>query len=469
MNMRRWMRLALTMVLAVCMLAMSASVLALAETSEADLQAQLDAANARIAELEAEVAKYLPYYEAQIVAEYGEDGIIWKEDAQAMYDQQAAYLSQYGISVDAYADQVKASVLETMVEEAVLDAKTAELGLDQLDEETMAALEASAAETLDMYVEYYKSNFAAEGADDEQVKADTLAYLEANGVTLQSLVDNLVANKLSEDLHEYITRDVTVDDAEIQAAYEAMVEDDEASYADDRAYNNARSSGTAIAWNPEGYRAVKHVLVKFSDEQAAQYSELQSTLSSLNDELAALEETSEDAAEEAIEADAEAGEEPEQSRTREQIQADIGAVGVEIEALYSTLLPRAQEVIDAFNGGADFEDLIAQYGEDPGMTREPTASQGYAVAENSTAWDPAFTEGAMSIDEVGGISEPVYGQYGIHIIWYMSDITPGPVPFEDVAEAAEEKALDEKIAQTYADQVAAWVEEAAPVYHADRF
>ena len=49
-----------------------------------------------------------------------------------------------------------------------------------------------------------------------------------------------------------------------------------------------RTNGSAVYWNPEGYRAVKHVLVKFDDEQSALYSQLQSTLSSLNAEKDAI-------------------------------------------------------------------------------------------------------------------------------------------------------------------------------------
>ena len=84
-------------------------------------------------------------------------------------------------------------------------------------------------------------------------------------------------------------------------------------------------------------------------------------------------------------------------------------------------------MIDEFEGGADFDSLIEKYNADPGMQNEPTATKGYAVSANSTTWDPAFTEGAMSIAEVGQISAPVYGQNGIHVIYYLSDITPGPV------------------------------------------
>jgi len=158
-----------------------------------------------------------------------------------------------------------------------------------------------------------------------------------------------------------------------------------------------------------------------------------------------------------------------QPRSREEIQSDIGNIATEIEALYSQLLPKAQQVIDEFEGGADFESLIEKYNDDPGMKNEPTATIGYAVTAESTTWDPAFTEGAMGIEAVGQISGPVYGQNGIHVIYYMSDITPGAVPFEDIADAVKDAALQDKITATYNDQVNAWVEAANPVYHADRF
>ena len=141
----------------------------------------------------------------------------------------------------------------------------------------------------------------------------------------------------------------------------------------------------------------------------------------------------------------------------------------EIEALYSQLLPEAQKVIAEFEGGADFDSLIEQYGQDPGMKDGIAATEGYAVSANSTVWDPTFTEGAMGIEAVGQISAPLYGSYGIYIIYYMSDIPAGPVPFEDLADDAEAIALQTKTDDTYSAQIDAWVEEAAPVYHVDRF
>ncbi len=441
----------------------------------ADIQAQLDAANARIAELEAQVEQYKPFYEKQIVAEYGEGGIIWLEDAQKVYQEAAQMYAQYGIPIDQYAGEIKQSILESMVQEGVLEAKAKELGFGEPDEATVADLTAKAAEDFENYVTYYASYFAQEGASDEENHQATVDGLNAAGISQESMLQERLDNYATEQLHDYVTKDVAVTEEDVQAKYQALIEEQKENFADDYTYNSARTGADLVVWNPEGYRAVKHVLIKFTDEQTQQYNELHEALDGLNDELAALDEaenkTDDAEATEAPEApetdEPEATEQP--PRTREEIQTDIGTIGASIEALYSELMPKAQEVVDAFNAGTSFEELIAKYNEDPGMTNEPTATMGYAVAKESEYWDPAFTEGAMSIAEVGQISEPVRGDRGIHIIYYMSDITPGEVALEEIHDKVEAAALEEKIQNTYDDQVNAWIAESNPVYHAENF
>ena len=427
-----------------------------------DLQAQLDAANARIAELEAEVEKYKPYYDKQIVAEYGEDGIIWRDDAMVQYQAAADTYAQYGLKIDDYAAEVKQDILTMLVRDAILDGKAAELGVSELDDATKAELEKEATDTFETYVESYKSYFASDGASDEDARAQTIEQLGNYGVTVEALTEQMVANYVDEQLYKAVTADVAVTDEEVQSAYGDMVKAAQEDFTDDRTYNSARGSGEPIAWNPEGYRAVKHVLIQFSDDQSNQYSELKRTLDSLNGELDALDDDAEEAPAE--------GEEPAApKRSREEIEDDKGKVVAEIEALYSQLLPDAQKVIDEFEAGADFDSLIEKYGQDSGMQKEPVSAIGYAVSADSTTWDHAFTEGAMSIAEPGQISGPVYGSYGIHVIYYMSDIPAGAVPFEELAADAEAIALQSKTDDAYNAQVEAWVEEAAPVYYVDRF
>ena len=444
-------------ILSLCM----ALVLALSLTgalAEEDLQAQLDAANARIAELEEQVNTYYPFYIAQIVARFG-DNIVWLEDVQGEYEAVAAQYEAYGFSLAAYGmeDTVKKDTIDSIVQDAVLFAKAAELGLDQFDEETEAGFAAEAESLLEQYVDYYIVNVYPDVEEvTDEMREEALAYWAANAMDADGLIQSLRESAILDAVYDYIIADVTVTEEDIQAAYEALVAQNQESYTEDRTYNSDRSSGVAIAWNPEGYRAVKHVLILFSDEQAQAYAELQAQLSSLRAERAAIENSSE--------------EDPEaETRTLEEVDADIAACGLEIEQLYAQLQPTADEVIAAFEDGVDFDELIEQYNGDPGITREPAASQGYAVAANSTYWEQAFTDGAMSIENVGEISAPVYGSNGIHIIYYLADIEPGEVGLEAVRESITLDAEEQKIQDTYNDQVAAWIEEVGVEYFYENF
>lgn len=496
--------LCLVLALALC------GAMAFAE-EDGDLQAQLDAANERIAELEAQVELYQPYYDAQVIVEY-DGGVVFLDDILEQYaGVDSQFSSYYGVSLADYGyDTVyKQMIAEMLLQDAVLEAKAAELGLDQLDDETMAGLTEEAAANFESYVTSVWDYFASDDLTDEEIREDCVAYLESMGYTEDALLESLIDNYVSEQLYNYITADVTVTEEDIQAAFDELVAEQEASFADDSTYNTSRNNGDTIVWNPEGYRMVRHVLIKFTDDQATRYSELQDTLDTLNEELEALQTAAEEAAaatdestteatdETAAEATAEATDEttgetaPEATaeatdeaaaettgetaeateapaRTEEEINAEIADVEAELTALYEELLPTAQEVIDAFNSGTSFSDLIDQYNEDPGMENEPTATNGYAVSANSTAWDPAFTEGAMSIESIGEISEPVYGQNGIHIIYYDSDIPAGAVDLETVRAEIEESALNTKLNDTYDNTLAEWVEAVNPVYHYDR-
>lgn len=452
------------------------------EMNAAELQAQLDEATAkltameadtadadRIAELEAAVELYKPFYEAQVAAEY-DGGVIFVDDVMEEYAYIESMYSQYGLDLatSGYASEVKKNTVEMLVENAALDVKAAELGLDQIDEETLADLTEEAAANFETYVTAVSSQFATEGATEEEIREGSIAYLETMGYNQDQILEDMIAAYVDEQVYNYITKDVVVTEEDVQAAYDEQVAADQEAYADDYTYNNARNAGTLITWNPEGYRQVKHVLVKFSDEQTTKYNELNTTLDTLNAELEALAAPAEETAEEAAEETTEEAAEEVVVRTEEEINADIAAVQADIDALYAELMPTAEEVIAKFNEGTSFAELIETYNEDPGMQSEPTKTAGYAVAAESTTWDPAFTAGAMSIAEVGGISEPVLGSYGIHIIYYEADVVSGAVALDDVRVDIETAAMDAKLSDVYTAAVNEWTAAINPVYHLER-
>lgn len=424
-------------------------------SAEEDLQAQLDSANAKIEELQALVDAYYPYYAAQIVATYGEDGVIWLKDMQAEYDAAASQYAGYGLDVEGMglADMLKQSIVEGAVQDAIIAAKAEEMGLTELSEEELVALEADAQKTMDVYVDYYLSNYYPDAEVTDEMRAEAEAYWDSVGVNFDLALENLKQTAAQDAIYAEVTKDVAITEEDVQALYESMVADSKALYADDPGAFTSDYTGGSAAYVPEGYRAVKQVLVGFDDEQSAQYKTLQSTLTSLNDELAALE-TAEEGAE---------------VRTAEEINADIASCATQIEVLYSQLTPTVEEVVKAFNDGASIDELIEKYNSDPGMTSEPYATMGYAVSADSDSYDPAFQQAAMSIAEIGQISEPAYGSYGIYIVYYLKDVAPGEVALEDIRSAVEEKALSTKLTTTYNDQLAAWTEAANVQYFLENF
>jgi len=485
------------------------ALMSMAALAEGDLEAQLDAANARIAELEALVEEYKPYYDAQVVVEF-DGGIVALDDVMTVYNDYVAMYSSYGIDPAAYGldGTLKQQAADQVLEDEVLKLKAAELGLDQLDEETLAGVETELDETYQGYVDSVASQMLQAGYDEATVQDEAAKYLEDNGYSKDSLRESIIQSRMNEALHDYTVKDVTLSEEELQAAYDALVEEQKTSFENDNTYTSALSNGDTVVWNPAGYRAVKHVLIQFDDDQTARKTELENTISDLEDELEALndveeeveeEEAEEEAAEEeASEEEAEAADEEEPAeeeaaedeeaepveevpetedaeeveevvtRSEEEINADIAAAQAEIDALYDELMVTANEVVDKFNAGTDFQALIDEYNSDPGMVNEPTATNGYAVAAESTTWDPGFRDGAMSIANVGEISEPVRSDYGIHIIYYMADIPEGQVALDDVREALSESTLDQKLADTYNGAVDQWIQDVNPVYHYDR-
>lgn len=421
-----------------------------AALAENDIQAQLDAANARIAELEAQVELYQPYYEAQIAAEYN-GGVIFRDEVMEEYEHvKSMYSDYYGIDIEAYGydASIKQSILQGLVKDTVCAMKSAELGLDQLDEETLAGLNESADSDMELYISNISQQMLENGEfTEDTVREEAIAYLESIGYTHDVILDELVANYVGEQLYNYVTADVDISDEEVQTAYEEMVAEDEEAYASDSAYTDAFTSGDTILWHPEGYRTVKHVLVKFDDDQSARYDELSAALDDLQAELEA--------------------EKTDESRSDDEINADIDANQAELDALYAELIPTAEEIIEKYNAGTEFDALIDEYNEDPGMNDEYIRANGYALTEGS-GFDPAFLEASLALDSVGSISDPVCSSFGVHVIYYNSDVVPGPVALDAVREYVRETALSEKMSTVYNDAVTEWLDAAAPTYHYDR-
>ena len=387
--------------------------------AEEDLAAQLEKANARIAELEALVESYT-------VAAKFDGGTVTIDEVEEQYDYMVEMYSQYGYDLASYEDYYKEEILYQIAEYKIMLLKAEQLGLATFTEEEEQHLVEHAQEEYNATLEMYKAEFTG---TDEEILQKAQNLLDSEGYTIDYIVNYQKEEAILSRIYEYATQDVALTDEMVRANYEELVETDKAAYeADVTLYEDAMMDGLANYYNPEGFRTVRHILLLFTDAETAE-------LETLNAELEAA-----------------------------QTDADKAAVQAKIDAIHAGAVARTDVIYERLNAGEDFEVLLSEYNDDPGMDY----GDPYYVSAESGMWVKEFAEGAMALENIGDVSEPVVSSYGIHIIKYVGDVTPGPVPFEEVEAELRETYMNELLDEAYNTAISEWIGEFHPEYHPER-
>ena len=372
------------------------------------------------------------------------------------------YFAQYGYDMTNEENLafVGGLAMQSLVEDTILFQKATDLGLNVTDEERAQVEAENAAEWADA-VEYCMTYYVgvAEDATDEE-KADgrvnALALLESMGYTESALLENAIDNLRYEKAYAYMVQGAEVTDADIQATYEERVAEDKAEFEDDIAYYEAQQYyGYSSYYTPAGYRGVTHILLEVDQELLDTWQSLTAMLEEQQDEAEYAEENADEEAADAEEEEASA------PVTQEQVDAAYAAIIASVQ-------PTIDEIFRKLEEGTPFADLVAEYGTDPGMTVEPTKSEGYAVHMDSIMWDPAFVAGAFSVDTVGEVADPIVGSYGVHIIQYTRDIPAGAVELTDELKASlRDEVLSIKESELFEATLETWKSESEIVYSAE--
>lgn len=418
----------------------------------------------------------------------GED-VSW-DDVKSLYSSLVAqYGSAYDLTQQANVDLFRAVALENRLTEALMEQKADEFGVGELTDDEIAAIEADAdanwETALADYQAYFYPDLTEESGEEEKAAAqeEALNYYKDQGYTLESLREEYKRYTIINKIADIMVQDATVTDQEVEDLYQSLVEADKELYENDIAayesYNSyvdqmamyaalyGTSSNLDHAWyKPDGFRAVKHILLPVDSELMTAYTDLQARWEEQQEAAAAAEESDGETAE-ATDAD-EATAEP--TATPEPVTED--QVNAAKAAIFDSLADTIDEINQKIAGGADFDELIATYGvnedgtaSDPGMTTEPYMTSGYEVCSASTAYVPEFVEAAMSIDSVGGVSAPYLSSYGVHIVKYIGDVEGGPIPMTDEQrEAKRQSLLASKQNELYASTLESWLAEADITY-----
>ena len=399
------------------------------------------------------------------------------EQVEAVMDYEEYMYSMYGISYDrtdaSTVSLAQDSAIDAMVQQAVLEKKAADLGLDVLSEEEV---DEAVESTYTIYFDSVKStDFADTELEGEELDAAVEAKMVEYGYsTREEIAQYETDNKVLEKVRAEAVKDVTVSEEELQEAYNTHVESAMTTYGNSpSSYGTDVQNGSTIYYVPAGYRYVKHILIEFTDEDSQAISDLESQISEKQTELTTAETSLADLGEDASADDeATAQNRVTLSETVEARTAEIADLETQLadakEAAYAAIQPTVDEVLEKIAAGEDFDALIEQYGQDPGMETSPAKENGYPVTADSTNWVTEFRDAAMALENVGDVSEPVRSEYGIHIIKYVSDAAEGEVGLDAVREALESEVLAQKQDEAYTAAVEAWVEEADAKIYKDR-
>ena len=308
-------------------------------------------------------------------------------------------------------------------------------------------------------VDYYMSaQYGISEVSTEEEKntalANTLATLESMGYTQEAFVNDAIEAAKEQNILDAICKDVVVPDEAVQAYVDETIASQVELYGEDVSYYEMMQYyGYPTYYRPEGYRAVTHILLKVDDALLNTYSELSATFEEQSTETDTEVPEGEEAAAETAE--------PAEPVTAEQVEEARQAI---LASVQSTI----DEIMAKFNAGTSFADLVAEYGTDPGMQQEGMLETGYEVAAGSIMWDLPFRDGAMSIQNVGEVSEPVVGANGVHIIYYLKDIPGGPVTITpDEWESIRNELLDEQKNNAINETISQRMETAEIVYTDD--
>lgn len=355
-----------------------------------------------------------------IAAEF-EGGVITAGEAAEEYARVSAYYQLMGRSEEEYAEDAKLDTLDGLIENKILENKARELGVYETTDEEMAQLEARVQEEYEDNLRYYMEFRYEEGKSEEEVRQETIAYLDANGYSYESMLESAQRDAWKQRLYEAVTQDMTIDDAQMREFYETQLASAELTYsADYSVYEAEANAGRTMVWNPEGVRRIQSLQVSFSDDQGVEYLTLQAELT----------------------------------------QGD-SAAQAELDALYETLVPQAQQLLDRIHAGEDFEQLMIENG--------ATDTDGAYVSEKSSSYSQSYLEAAMALEEVGDVSGLVRTDGGICILRYAADVPAGAVPYEEVRDALLETYTEEMKSSQYNATVVGWIQNANVRYYTDTF
>ena len=358
------------------------------------------------------------------------------------------YYDYYGYDDDATEDELRSlyqMALTNAMGYAIMQQKAVELGYTTVTDDEMAELKTTASDEWQEMLTYYAEayfGYSEEGTEEDNNAAlvSTVSFLESYGYTEETLLQEYVDQAWYDKLVADICKDVKATDDEAYQYFLEQVESDKTYFEDNALYYEFYTLyyGYESAYMPSGYRGVKQILLAVDSDLLANYTDLSTRLSEQDSS---------------------------EATTTDLVTQEM------VDAARDAVLASVQDKVDDINSrlaaGESFDTLIAEYNTDEGMTQEPYATEGYSVHMDSISYDEAFVNAAFSVDNVGDVSQPYVGSYGVYIVQYFRDVPSGAVEYTDTIRTSMLESVQSELeTEAVNTQVDAWLEESDIIYTA---
>ena len=400
-------------------------------------------------------AETVPVPDTLLVTVFGQE---IRENNEKLQSYLANMIEQAGADDEETLHISRMFAMSYVLEEIMLNRKAAEGA--PVDED---ALRQEALEEWNSIVNSYMQgmgNITDESSEEDKTaaRADALSYIESNyGYTEESYIAEVLENTPLNDAYNAIIEelkasrpDLTATEEEILAAYNDTVNEEMEYVGNDAGMYEMYQNyyGYSFHYIPEGYRGVTHILLKVDQELLDNWTDLSARLEESHEETEST------------------GESEEPAEAEEPVTEEM------VEAARQAILDSQKETLDAISAklesGVSFEDLIAEYGTDPGMQDENNLKNGYTIHPDSIIYDANFTKAAAALEKVGDVSDPVISSFGIHILYYLRDVPAGAIEItEEEKEQLRSEIESERISLAFSEYYDQWLASSDVVWTAE--
>ncbi len=337
-------------------------------------------------------------------------------------------------------EDIKLEVLNILIEEVTMKDKAAEFGLDQFTAEELESFKADAdmfinsiESSIEMQVveEFTALELEVEGAEfDAEIQRRMDEWYDAFGGGKDDIIESFKIEEISNRIQEYVFKDIDISEEEIKAFYDvSLLQQEEALKESPEMISYYEQMGAVMVFRTQDIFNVRHILISFDEADSQLVNDANAQLMTC--------------------------ETPEEEE----------AVKAMLAPAYKTIEPTILEVQAKIAEGADFGELVVEYGQDPGMASNP---EGYPVIEGEGKYVTEFEAAAIALTTPGQISEPVKTTFGVHILELVSIDKAGAIDYEDIKETMRLQLLNDAKAQAWQESYQLWIDSTDRVEYINR-